>query len=196
MKIPITNAVRSESRILVNEDDILKFKSFFINELKEIYWAEKAYARLVPKMIRSTTGQELAAVLTSHMKKVVDHVIRLEDIFATLGRFAEGNVCEAMSGLIIETERVVNEAKTGPVKDIAIVIAFQKMQHYKIATYGSLCSIANTLEEREVSALLYMTLNHEKLIDEALTEIAESIQMEMGVQALLLQFASSKTGQP
>ena len=177
----------NEDFILVNADDIQRFKELFVDQLKDIYWAEKAFEKFSPKMVGDADEPELKEVLTKQMGLIKEQVMRVEDVFATIGKIAEGKVCEAMSGLIMEAERTVGEGKPGLVKDAAIIIAMQKIQHYKIATYGTLCAFANTLDERDGASLLHKTLNEVKGADDELSDIAESIQREMSIQAMLIQ---------
>jgi ferritin-like metal-binding protein YciE len=149
-------------------------RALFVNELKDIYWAEKALTKAIPKMIQNASTSELVKALTEHLAVTEQHVTRLDKVFASIGEKAESKKCEAIYGLIKEAEEIMADTKKGMVRDAGIILAGQKVEHYEIATYGTLCSFAKTLGENEAAALLHETLNEEKEADEKLTEIAES----------------------
>jgi ferritin-like metal-binding protein YciE len=149
-------------------------RSLFINSLKDIYWAEKALTKAIPKMIKNATSDELVDALTEHLEITKIHVERVEEVFSTLGEKAAAKKCEAMEGLIKEGEEIVQETEDGIVRDAGIISATQKIEHYEIASYGTLCAFAKTLGEEEVVGLLQETLNEEKEADEKLSAIAES----------------------
>jgi ferritin-like metal-binding protein YciE len=145
------------------------------DQLKDVYWAEKAITKAMPEMVEKVTSQELVDALTEHMEQTVQQVTRLENVFEILGLKAEAVKCEAMEGLIDEAEDIVDDLDEGPVRDAGIIAAAQKIEHYEIATYGSLRSFANILGEFEAASLLEETLDEEKETDRRLTDIAESI---------------------
>lgn len=149
-------------------------KELFIDELKDIYWAEKALVKALPKMAKKATSRELVAAIEDHLSVTETHVERLEQVFEVLGEKAATKKCEAMDGLITEAEELMKEIEDGVVRDAAIISAAQKVEHYEIASYGTLVSFANTLGETDAAELLEETLNEEKEADQALTEIAES----------------------
>lgn len=155
-------------------DPATGFKKLFVDELKDIYWAEKALIKALPKVADKTTSEELSEAILNHLAETENHVTRLEEVFSLLEVKAEGKKCEAMEGLIKETERIIEETESGMVRDAGIIAAAQKVEHYEIATYGTLCSFARILDETEIESLLEDTLNEEKEADETLTEIAES----------------------
>ncbi|HSQ43386.1 MAG TPA: ferritin-like domain-containing protein [Ginsengibacter sp.] len=155
------------------------FRDLFEDELKDIYWAEKALTKAIPKMIKNTTTEELATALEDHLEVTKGHVDRLEEVFQLLGKAARGKKCEAMDGLIKEAEEIMEDTPEGIVRDAGIISAGQKVEHYEIATYGTLCAFAKTLGEDEVANLLQQTLDEEKEADEKLTEVAEaSVNLE------------------
>jgi ferritin-like metal-binding protein YciE len=143
--------------------------------MKDIYWAEKAITKAMPEMVERVSSQELTDALTEHMEITAQQITRLEDVFEIIGVKAEGEKCEAMEGIIEEAEDIIEELEEGPVRDAGIIAAAQKIEHYEIATYGSLRSFANTLGEFEAASLLEETLEEEKESDQKLTDIAESI---------------------
>jgi ferritin-like metal-binding protein YciE len=149
-------------------------RELFVDELKDIYWAEKALTKALPKLIKNASSDELIEALTTHLDETVEQVARLEKTFASLGEKSQSKKCEAMEGLIKEAEDIMQDTKKGMVRDAGIILAAQKVEHYEIATYGTLCSFAKTLGEDEALSLLQETLNEEKDADEKLSEIAES----------------------
>jgi len=150
------------------------FRDLFEDELKDIYWAEKALTKAIPKMVKNVTTPELAQALEDHLEVTKGHVDRLEEAFHMLGKAARAKKCQAMDGLIKEAEEIMDETPKGLVRDAGIISAGQKVEHYEIATYGTLCAFAKTLGEDSVASLLQQTLNEEKEADEKLTEISES----------------------
>ncbi|MDF3027257.1 MAG: hypothetical protein K0S23_1564 [Fluviicola sp.] len=149
-------------------------RELFLDELKDIYWAEKALVKALPKMAKKATSSELVAAIEDHLSVTETHVERLEQVFDTLGEKAAAKKCEAMDGLITEAEDLMKEIEDGVVRDAAIISAAQKVEHYEIASYGTLVAFANTLGESEAAELLEETLDEEKEADQLLTEIAMS----------------------
>lgn len=145
------------------------------DQLKDVYWAEKAITKAMPEMVEKVSSQELTDALTEHMEVTAQQITRLEDVFEILGIKAQGEKCEAMDGIIEEAEDMVEDLEEGPVRDAGIIAAAQKIEHYEIATYGSLKSFADTLGEFEAASLLEETLDEEKEADQKLTDIAESL---------------------
>ncbi|MEO8721243.1 MAG: ferritin-like domain-containing protein [Ginsengibacter sp.] len=158
-------------------------KDLFIDELKDIYWAEKALTKAIPKMIKKATSEELVNALQDHLEVTKNHVERVEKIFEILGMPAKAKKCEAMEGLAKEAEEIMESTEEGVVRDAGIISAAQKIEHYEIATYGTLCAFAKTLGENEIANLLEQTLNEEKQADETLTKVAESSVNEEALQA-------------
>ena len=149
-------------------------RDLFVDELKDIYWAEKELLKAIPKMIKNATSEELADALTSHLQVTKNHVTRLEKVFASIGEKAEAKKCEAMAGLLKEGGEIMEETEKGVVRDAGIILAAQKVEHYEIATYGTLRQFAETLGLDEAVELLEATLEEEKAADEKLSEVAMS----------------------
>ena len=158
----------------MNEETSSMLQEFFKDELKDIYWAEKALTKALPKMVKNATSNELSDALKDHLEVTLGQVTRLEKIFEILGEKAVAKKCEAMDGLIKEGGEIMESTEKGPVRDAGIISAGQKVEHYEIASYGTLCTFAKTLNEMEVASLLQETLDEEKEADEKLTEVAES----------------------
>ncbi|MGQ0826791.1 MAG: YciE/YciF ferroxidase family protein [Bacteroidota bacterium] len=149
-------------------------QELFEKELKDIYWAEKALVKAIPKMVKNATDEELIAALEEHLAVTEEQVNRVEEVFASIGVKAEAKKCEAMAGLIKEAEEIMSDTEKGIVRDAGIIAAAQKVEHYEIASYGTLCAFAKTLGNDDVVQLLEETLNEEKEADSTLTRIAES----------------------
>jgi ferritin-like metal-binding protein YciE len=149
-------------------------RALFEDELKDIYWAEKALTKALPKMAKNATSEELVSALNDHLEVTREHVLRVEQVFELLGKKAQAKKCEAMDGLIKEGEEIIESTQPGPVRDAGIISAGQKVEHYEIASYGTLVAFANLLGETKSAAILQKTLAEEKDADSTLTQIAES----------------------
>lgn len=146
----------------------------FEDELRDIYWAEKALAKALPKMAKKATSQELIDAIETHLQETEEHVSRCEEIFKLLGKEPRGKKCEAMEGLISEAESIMGDTEEGVMRDAGIISAAQKVEHYEIASYGTLRTFAETIGLTEAVEILETTLNEEKKTDELLTELAVS----------------------
>ena len=148
---------------------------FFIEGLKDIYWAEQQLLLALPKMKAAATTNELMLAIREHLSQTQGHVKRLEKVFAITGQPANGEICYAMLGLIKETESIIEETEEGSmVRDAAIIMAAQKVEHYEIAIYGSLTEYAKTLGLNDARGLLQLTLDEERMADQGLTLIAQN----------------------
>lgn len=158
-------------------------RELFIDELKDIVYAERALVKALPKMAKNASEPKLIAAIEDHIAVTEGQVQRLEQIFEILGESSRGKKCDAIEGLIKEGEGIMEETEVGPVRDAGIISASQKIEHYEIASYGTLVAFANTLGEDEVAQLLGQTLAEEKQADIALTESAyNSINFEAAVE--------------
>ncbi|MBS1625259.1 MAG: ferritin-like domain-containing protein [Bacteroidetes bacterium] len=157
-------------------DDLMEL---FINELKDILWAEKALTKALPKMAKNACSEALAEALENHLEETEGQIERLEQIFEILDVKAQAKKCEAMDGLIREGNELMQMFDCGVIRDAAIISAGQKIEHYEIATYGTLRAFAEILELDEVAELLEETLEEEKAADEKLTEVTtEAVAFE------------------
>lgn len=148
---------------------------FFLDSLKDIYWAEKHLTKALPKMQKAATTEELQNAIGDHLTQTEEHVTRLEKVFEIIGEKAQAKKCDAMEGLIKEGDSIVEETEEGSMtRDAAIIVAAQKVEHYEIATYGSLVTLAKTMGLDDAAEILGQTLQEEKETDESLTEIAEN----------------------
>jgi ferritin-like metal-binding protein YciE len=144
----------------------------FEDGLKDIYWAEKALTKALPLMAKNATSPELVEALNSHLTETEGHISRLEQVFELIDKKATAKKCDAMEGLIEEGKGILEETEVGVVRDAGIIAACQKIEHYEIATYGTLRQFAETLDLTEAASLLEATLNEEKEADKKLTIVA------------------------
>lgn len=149
-------------------------RDLFEMELKDIYYAEKALVKALPKMAKGATSAELKAGIEEHLEQTKGQVERLEQVFELIDVPAKGKKCEAMEGLIAEGASLLEEDADPEVLDAGIIAAAQKVEHYEIASYGTLCTWANQLGFDEVAELLGATLAEEKETDAKLSELAET----------------------
>ena len=146
-----------------------------MDELKDIYWAEKHLTKALPKMQKAATSEELANAFEQHLAATEEHVERVEQVFEMLEMTARAKKCEAMAGLVTEAQNLMDELPKGTaVRDAGLIIAAQKVEHYEIAAYGSLVQLAKTMGENEIAEILQETLDEEKETDVLLTELAVS----------------------
>ena len=152
-----------------------QLENFFTDSLKDIYWAEKHLTKALPKMQKAATTEQLKAAIGEHITQTEEHVTRLEQVFELMGKKAQAKKCDAMEGLIKEGESIVEETEDGTMtRDVGIISAAQKVEHYEISTYGTLVQLAKTLGMDEAASILAETLVEEKETDQGLTEIAEN----------------------
>lgn len=150
-------------------------QEFFQDEIKDIYWAEKHLTKAIPKMIKAACSDELKNAFTDHLVVTKNHVTRLEQVFEILGKKPQAKKCEAMEGITKEAESIIEDTEEGTsTRDVGLIMAAQKVEHYEIATYGGLAQLAATLQLKDVEAILRSTLKEEKEADTLLTSIAEN----------------------
>jgi ferritin-like metal-binding protein YciE len=155
----------------------------FIDELKDIYWAEQHLVKALPKMAKAATSEKLRTAIEAHLAETENHVSRLENVFESIDEKAVAKKCEAMAGLIKEGDEIVADTEKGTyTRDAGIISAAQKIEHYEMASYGTLRTLANVLGYREAAQLLEETLKEEKNADGLLTKIAESGINQSGAQ--------------
>jgi len=149
-------------------------EKFFIDQLKDIYYAEQQLLKALPKMQEAATTEELEDAFENHLQQTERHVKRLEKVFKMIQQEAEGEKCEAMDGLVREAQTIISETEEGTMtRDAALIIAAQKVEHYEIATYGGLVQLALTMGLDRAADILEKTLVEEEDTDQQLTFIAE-----------------------
>jgi ferritin-like metal-binding protein YciE len=151
---------------------VKSLQDMFVEELRDIYHAEKQLVKALPKMARAASSTKLAEAFEKHLEETKGQVERLEQIFDELDLRTRGKTCEAMQGLVEEAQDMMDEIKQADVRDAALIIAAQKVEHYEIASYGSLRSIARTLGYGKPAELLEQTLREEEKTDAALNKLA------------------------
>jgi ferritin-like metal-binding protein YciE len=166
---------KKHAKSYTQEENNSMLMELFIEELRDIYWAEKHLIKALPKMEKATSSEQLAKAFADHQAVTQEQVSRLEQVFELLGEKARGKKCDAMEGLVKEAESVIEDTEEGTsTRDVALIIAAQKIEHYEIATYGGLATLAKTLGKNDVAKLLGQTLDEEQEADELLTELAEN----------------------
>jgi ferritin-like metal-binding protein YciE len=153
-------------------------KELYIDELKDLYNAENQLVKALPKMAKAASSDELRQGFEKHLEQTKGHVQRLEQVFESLGESPKGKKCKAMQGLVEEGAEVMGEDFEGALMDAALIGAAQRVEHYEIAAYGTVCAFAEELGETEQASLLTETLEEEKETDEKLTELAQQINSE------------------
>jgi ferritin-like metal-binding protein YciE len=150
-------------------------EDFFHDELKDIYWAEKHLVKTLPKMKKAAGATALKNAFEEHLGVTKQHVSRLEQVFEILGYTAQAKKCEAMEGITKEGDSIVEDTEEGTAtRDVGLILAAQKVEHYEISTYGGLAQLARTLGHKDVATILTTTLEEEKKADQSLTGIAEN----------------------
>ena len=150
------------------------FEELFIDELKDIHDAESRIVKALPKMIRGASSKELSTALKDHLGQTEEHVARLDRALEQLDETSGKKACEAMKGLLEEAEELLQESNDPAVKDAAIIAAAQKVEHYEMATYGTLREWARQLGYDDIASTLQKTLDEEEMADKKLTLISES----------------------
>lgn len=160
-----------------------EFHKFFVDELKDVYWAEKALAKTLVKMQKSATSTALKDAFTKHTEETKNHIAILEKVFELAGAKASAKKCEAMAGIIEEGQSIIDDTKKSSMtRDAGLILAAQKAEHYEIGTYGTLRVFANHMQHTKIYDLLSDILENEKATDVALTKIAESFVNEEAAQ--------------
>lgn len=153
----------------------LPLHKFFIFELQDLYWAENHLVEALPDMIEAATSDELKEAISHHLEQTKGHVTRLEQAFDVLGEKVKETKCKAMAGILKEGEDIVDETEKGSaVRDAGIILAAQKVEHYEIASYGTLLAFSKLMGHTEVSRLLKETLDEEEETNTSLTDLAHN----------------------
>jgi ferritin-like metal-binding protein YciE len=150
-------------------------KDAFYDELRDIYDAEKQLVKALPKVAKAVSSTKLAEAVLAHLEETKGHVERVERAFEDTGKAAKGKKCEAMAGLIEETESMLEEEAEPEVMDAVLIGCAQKVEHYEIATYGTLCTWAEELGYKNAKKLLGANLGEEEAADKKLSKLSGSI---------------------
>ncbi len=154
---------------------IATMEDLFVEQIEDLYDAEKRLVKALPKMAEAATTPQLRDAITSHLRETEGHVTRLEQVFTQCGKQPKAKTCDAMKGLISEGEDAVSDIDESPLRDAGIIAAANRVEHYEIAAYGSARTFAETLGMTQAAALLDQTLKEEKAADAKLTRLAESV---------------------
>lgn len=149
-------------------------EDLFINQIEDLYDAEKRITKALPKMIDAASSSNLKEAFQHHLTETEGHVTRLERIFSGLNRTPERETCEAMKGLLSEGEEMIKADGAPDVKDAALIAAAQRVEHYEMSGYGTARTFAQRLGYTDAASLLQSTLREEMAADKKLTEVAES----------------------
>ena len=168
-----TSSSKANSKTPAKKDAAKDLNDLFEDSLKDIYWAEKALVKALPKMMKNATNEKLKTAIENHLAETKIHVTRLEECFEAIGKKAQAKKCDAMQGLLDEGESIIEETEPGSVRDAGIIAAAQKVEHYEIATYGTLAAFAKILKESKALKNLLKTLEEERNCDELLTSVAD-----------------------
>lgn len=150
-------------------------EKLFVDELRDLYSAEKQIIRALPKMAKAAENDELRAAFTSHLKETEKQIERLDRVFEILGKSAAGKTCAGMKGVLEEGHEMMEETEEGDVRDAGMISAAQRVEHYEMAGYGAVRTYAEQLGQKEIAQLLQETLNEEGEADKKLTSIAAKV---------------------
>jgi ferritin-like metal-binding protein YciE len=164
--------------------ELSSLEDVLVHEMQDIYDAENQLIKALPKMAKAASNSELKSAFEQHLEQTKGHVDRLEQAFEMLGQDAKGHKCKGMSGLIDEGKEVLKGEGEDSSIDALLIAAAQKVEHYEIAAYGSICTFAKQIQQDDLADLLHQTLDEEKETDQKLTEIAESnVNVDASVNA-------------
>ena len=150
---------------------ISSVSDLFLDFLKDIYFAEKAVLKSLPKMARASTNPDLKAALTQHRDETEGQIERLQRVFELIGKPVRSKTCEAINGLIEEANELFEDSEAGNIRDAGIVACAEAVEHYEIARYGALIAWAKAEKKSDIAALLQQTLDEEKKADALLTKL-------------------------
>ena len=153
-------------------------EQLLIDELKDIYSAERQITKALPKLAKATKSPELKAAFESHLQETFGQIERLDQIFETLGKSSRGKLCHGMQGVLEEGSEVLDDTEKGDVRDAALISAAQRVEHYEMAAYGCVREYANLLGQKEVANLLEQTLEEEKAADVKLSSISKQVNSQ------------------
>ena len=154
-------------------------RELLIEELKDLYSAEKQIVKALPKIIRGAASQELKVAITEHLEVTKAQVTRLDEVFGILGEKPRAKHCKGMEGLLEEGAESLEEEEKGTLRDLQLIGAAQRVEHYEVAAYGTARAMAEKLGMAQAAELLGETLAEEEQADTKLTEVAEGLYGEV-----------------
>ena len=149
-----------------------------LDELKDLYSAEKQITKSLPKLAKAATSPDLIQAFQSHLEETKGQIERLDRVFEILGKSSRGKICHGMEGVLEEGSEVLDETEKGPVRDAALISAAQRVEHYEMAGYGCAHEYARTLGQKEIASLLDETLKEEEAADKKLGTIAKQVNAQ------------------
>lgn len=156
-------------------------EDLFLEQVRDIYDAERQLVKALPKMADSAASEELRTAFAEHLDQTRGHVDRLEQVFELLGKKARGKICEAMEGMVDEGAEIIDADGEPMVRDAGLIAAAQRVEHYEIAAYGTAKTLAGELDLNEAKDLLDQTLDEESNADKLLTKIATGGMLKTGI---------------
>jgi len=147
----------------------------FVEELKDLYSAENQITKTLPKLVEAATSPDLKSAFEHHLKETEGQIERLDKAFKILGMSPKGKTCDGMKGILSEGAEMLHETSAGDIRDVALISAAQRVEHYEMAAYGAVRSYAEKLDRKEIAELLQATLEEEKAADKKLTEISRTV---------------------
>lgn len=170
----VTTKPKSSQKVTAKKDAAKSLDDLFEDSLKDALWAENAVKDALPKMIKNATSPNLKKALEDHLVETKEHVKTLKEVFKSIKVKAEEEKCDAMQGILDEGEGILEETEPGPVRDAGIIAACQKVEHYEIASYGTMATFAKTLKHKEAKKLIGSILEDEKKADKLLSKLAKT----------------------
>jgi ferritin-like metal-binding protein YciE len=162
---------------------LMSLEDAFVHELRDVLHAERQITKALPRMARKASDPQLRSAFDQHLRETEEQIRRLEQVFESLGEKVKAKKCEGVEGLLDEGKQVLKEDAEANVRDALLIAAAQKVEHYEIATYGTLCTWSKQLGHRsEVTELLKRNLSEEKQTDELLTQIARRVNAQAGAR--------------
>jgi ferritin-like metal-binding protein YciE len=175
-------------------------QNLFVEQIRDLYDAEKQLVKALPKLAKAAESEDLAEAIRTHLEETQGHVTRLEEVFQQAGVSAKGKPCKGMRGLIEEGSEAIQKEEEGAKRDLAIIAGAQKVEHYEMSAYGTCRTLADRLGMTEAAELLQQTEDEEEAADSKLTEIADTLYdavdqkgEEEGEEDLVLVGASSNS---
>ena len=175
---PFTLNVRIKTRIIMPSDSLETLHDLFVHELRDLYDAENQLIKALPLMAQAAQSEELKRAFETHLRETKEQARRIEQVFQGLGEKPSGKSCKAMQGLVAEAKELLEEDADPDVMDAALIVAAQKVEHYEIAGYGSVCTFGRVLGYNDATEILKQTVAEEERTDQLLTSIAEKLNPE------------------
>jgi len=164
----------TQKNVKAKKDAAKSLNDLFEDCLKDALWAENAVKDALPIMIKNATSDNLKSALDDHLKETKEQIKKLKEVFKSIKLKPEEVKCDAMAGILDEGEGILEDTEPGPVRDAGIIAACQKVEHYEIASYGTMSSYAKLLGHKEAKKLIDQILKEEKAADKTLTILAKS----------------------